>query len=249
MTESINYLSDWWRWWSNPLINMHSSHQTALPFQKEQLKELDFLMFLQLRSILSLSDKPDPLLDEHAEIRSMALATTEEREGLFMKAAVMSFEASILQTNAHNWEKNYGVSSADDVRKIIQLWNQIPYKLKPWQESMILTLQSSSPRNFGVPERAQLILGAYLMSFFPDFFKRWSLSIPYEVTLVLKSIDLLPEDCKSTIDSWLQPAFAGLHQQVLERFPSQTAELPIDEDSLEQDVIGQLHSLEGFDDA
>lgn len=250
MTESINYLSGWWRWWSNPLINIHSTQRDMMPYAKAQLEDLDFLQFLELRSILSVADKPDRALDEQIEIRSMALATPEEVSALNMKAAVLSLDSAILQTNAHTWERIYGVKSADEARSIIQLWNQIPYTLKSWQESLIINLNASKQETYDLQERATLVLGAYLTSYYPDFFKRWSLTAPYRITLLLKSIDLFPDDCKPAIDNWLIPLITELHKTVLLRFPENTPELPeYEEDLQEQEALAQLASLEDFDNA
>lgn len=247
--ESIKYLSDWWRWWGNPLNNIHPTQQDMLPYAKGQLQQLDYLLFLELRSILSLPDKPDRALDNNPEIRSLSLATDTEMEIIQMKSAVLSLEPSILQANAQHWSEVYGVQAPEDVRATIQLWNQIPYKLKPWQESLILNLSTTAQNIFDLKDRALMVLGAYLMSFYPDFFKRWSMTIPYAITLILKSTDPIPEDCKTTMDNWLKPALDKLHRQVVSRYPQETVELPTDGDEEEDQALAQLHNLEEFDDA
>lgn len=249
MTEPTYYLSDWWRWWSNPLINMHPSQQGFFACTQNQREELTYLSFLELRSILSLSDKPDRHLEEQHQLRSLALATFDELPAEAMKIAALSLSAGILQNNAQQWEKNYGIQSADEVRTIIQLWNQIPHKLKPWQDSLLLTLGATPDTSLNFQKRVLLVLGAYIMSFYADFYKRWALTLPYEITLTLQSIDPIPQECKSSMESWLESPLNTLHQQVLSRYPSEDLEMDIEESESEQEALSELLDLQEFDDA
>lgn len=249
MTEPTHYLSDWWRWWSNPLVNMHPSQRETLACTEIQLKELNYLTLLELRSILSLPDKPDSHLDQQPQLRSLALGSFDELPAETIKIAALSLDARILHSNAQQWERNHGIQSADDVRSVIQVWNQIPHKLKPWQESLILTLSAVPDENFDFKKRGLLVLGAYVMSFYPDFYVRWALTLPYEITLFLQSTDPVPQECKPTMDNWLESPLNALHQQVLARYPSEDFDVDIEGNEDEQEALSELFDLEGFDDA
>lgn len=249
MSESIKYLSDWWRWWSNPLINIHQSHIEMLPYAKKQLEELDYLFFLELRSILSVPDKPDRNLQNQNWLRSFALAEPDELQTLKKYYAVLTLDAGILQTNAQNWNERYGVRSPEEVRELIQLWNQIPFKLKSWQESLILNLSASAQHKFSIDERYMIAMGAYLLNSHPNFFKRWSLTIPYSTGLIIKSIEALPEESIGSMHEWLANIPAEIHKSVATRYPISSEEMPFEESQTETDALSALENLESFDDA
>lgn len=249
MTEPTPYLSDWWRWWSNPLINMHPSQRQALPFTEVQLEELNYLMFLELRSILSLSDKPDNHLEEQPQLRSFGLGNLNQLSAETIKIAVLGLDSKILHANAQQWKKNYGIESAEDVRSIIQMWNQIPHKLKAWQESLLLEINATPEAALDLQKRALLVLGAYVMSFYPDFYTRWALTLPLDIALTLKSIDPIPQECKHAMNDWLEASLNALHQQVLARYPSEDLDVDVEEDDKELEALSELIDLERFDDA
>ena len=83
MSDPISYLHDWWRWWGNPLAGIHDSQLIHLPYAREQLKNLDYLHFLELRSSLGLPDTPDKYLIERLQLRSLALADQDQISEVF----------------------------------------------------------------------------------------------------------------------------------------------------------------------
>lgn len=249
MNHSINYLSDWWRWWSNPLINMHNSHIQQLPYAQKQLEEIDYLFFLELRSILSMPDKPDRNLRSNQWLLSLALASEEDLQHLKKLYAVLTFEPAILQLNAHAWSDRYAIRSSEEVRDIIQLWNQIPHKIKSWQESLISNLNVLPNSKFSLDERFMIALGAHLLNFHPNYFKRWSLTIPYNIALVIKSVEALPEASLESLNEWLGKTQTDIHQTVLNRYPNRDVDYPFEASESETAAISALENLEDFSDA
>ena len=194
MNDPLNYLHDWWRWWGNPLAGIHDSQMIHLPYATEKLKEPNYLLFLELRSTLTLPDTPDPYLVERAQLRSLALASQKEICEVFTQAATLSLGPNILQASAQKWNQHYGVDSPDQVRQIIQWRNEIPHALKAWRESLLITLDQGDSYSMHMHSRALLSVGAYLQSFYPGFYKRFQLTLPYEIMLILKSVDLTARD-------------------------------------------------------
>lgn len=249
MTEPTPYLSDWWRWWSNPLINIHPSQQKVAVSAQNLPEQPSHLLFLELRSSLSLTDKPDENLEEQHRLRSLALGNFDGLTSETMRIAALSLDSRILQTNAQQWESNYGIRSAHEVRSIIQFWNQIPHKIKPWQDSLTFTLANEPISNLDIPARASLVLGAYVMSFYPDFYKRWALTLPYDITRTLRSIDPVPQEYKSEIDHWLESPLNSLHERVLARYPSEEFEIDLEESESEANALNELIDIPEFNDA
>jgi len=242
MSEPISYLHNWWRWWGNPLAGIHDTQLLHLPYAREQLKNMSYLLFLELRSALTLPDVPDRCLVSQAELRSLALCSHQQLGELFPQVATLSLGNSILQASAQKWEQHYGVDSAERVRQIIQWRQDIPHAIKPWRESLLITLDQGDAYSMHMQNRTLLGLGAYVQSCFPDFYKRWALTLPYEITLILRSIDPIPEDAQASFQNWLAPMLSELHKLVLASYPNEEID-PIDiDDPDETTTLAQLDS-------
>lgn len=243
MSDPLSYLHDWWRWWGNPLEGIHDTQLLHLPYARDQLKNMSYLLFLELRSTLTLPDVPDRGLEGQPELRSLALSSHELLGNLFPQVATLSLGNSILQASAQKWEQHYGVASAEQVRQIIQWRQEVPHALKPWRESLLITLDQGDAYSMHMQNRTLLGLGAYVQSFFPAFYKRWALTLPYETTLVLRSVDPIPEEAQSSFQGWLAPMLSELHRQVLASHPSEDID-PIEIDSPDEAAaLAELSSV------
>lgn len=243
MSDPISYLHDWWRWWGNPLAGIHDSQLIHLPYAREQLKNLDYLHFLELRSSLGLPDTPDKYLIERLQLRSLALADQDQISEVFNQVATLSLGANILHASAQKWDQHYGVSSPEEARRIIQWRSEIPHALKPWRESLLITLDQGDSYSMHMKTRALLGLSAYLQSFYPGFYKRFHLTLPYEITLILKSVDLIPQEAQSSCETWFEPMLDELHKRVLANYPGDDHEL------LELDDEKESTALAGLDES
>ncbi|WP_370263616.1 hypothetical protein [Limnobacter sp.] len=240
MNDSSNYLQDWWRWWGNPLVSIHSSQVIHLPYATELLKQPSYLLFLELRGSLALPDTPDAYLIERPQLRSLALAEQEEISETFVQAATLSLGPNILQASAQKWSQHFGVDSPEQVRQIIQWRHEIPHALKAWRESLLITLNQGDSYNMHMHTRALLCVGAYLQSFYPNFYKRFQLTLPFEITLILKSVDLIPQEAQASCESWFEPMLVALHERVLLRYPSDDIE-PFDlQEDEETETLAKL---------
>lgn len=234
MSEPLMYLHDWWRWWGNPLIGIHESQLVNLPYPLEKLRAADHLLFLEMRSLLNLPELPDHYMVERPQLRSVALGNISQTGATFGKLATLSLNNSILQANAQKWIEHYGVKSPEEIRQVIQWQKEIPYALKPWRESLLITLNQGDSYSMHMESRALLSLGAYLMSFYPNFYTRWCLMAPFEVTLILKSCDPIPEEVQASFENWIEPMLNGLHESILSTYPSDDIET-LDLDDTESD--------------
>lgn len=244
MKEPAPYLHDWWRWWGNPLINIHESQLIHLPYAREQLKDIDYLHFLEIRSTIGLPDLPDRHLVERNQIRSLAISNPEKIGAVFNQVGVLSLGPSILHASAQKWEQHYGVSSPDQVREIIKWRNEIPHGLKPWRESLLITLDQGDAYSMKMPTRALLGLGAYLQSFYPEFYKRFELTLSYEITLILKSVDPIPQEAQSICEVWFEPMLNEIHKQTLADYPDdeiETFEMIDDEEVKALDNLNEIN--------
>ncbi|HEX4844513.1 MAG TPA: hypothetical protein VFV57_12640 [Limnobacter sp.] len=249
MAESLTYLSDWWRWWSNPLQGMHASHRAMLPYTEAQMEQLDHLMFLELRGLLNLHDVPDQALLDHPALRSLALAEQVHCKTLYTAAAALCMDASILQTNAQTWKLTYGLEHTDEVRALVQMWGQIPLSLKPLQGTLSTRLAQQEQALLSLEQRAQLALGIHLRSRCPHFYRRWALGVPNGLVCLIDAHEKPGEDAQQALGDWLEAGIAQVHQAVTAKYPVHPIDVPIEADADEQAALDGLMRLEEFDDA
>ena len=248
MSRSTHYLSGWWLWWSNPLKALHPSMQPILPFTPATFDGIDYLKLLEMRSFFELHELPDEQLKEHPELQSLALALPQDLSNHLVVFSVLTLDSFILKANASEWENNYGIGSPESARQIIRLWNERPPELTIWQEAMVTWLQANTLHPCQLEDRIQLGLAVYLKSCFPKLYRRWQLTLHFDIQMAMKTVPLLAQETLPALQQWVAPSLQNLHTEVCKRFEQEDLELSLEDDELDEQ-LSELRSLEGEFDA
>lgn len=240
MNDSLRFATQWWAWWSNPTLKIHKEQLAVLPVTTQQVQKLDYFKLIELRSILALPERPDEFLSEKLELRSLALATTEQLQHHFMKWAVWGMDTSILHARAQDWQANYGLTSPDSIREIVMLRNEMPGEIYVWHDTFAnqLKMLNASPVHIG--DRALLSLAIYLKSFFPQLYARWKLTVPLGISSLASKLESIPLDLWDTFNSLTSEAIGLLHNEI---------QLPFVKDELIMPDLEGLDELNEFDEA
>lgn len=238
MSLHIAYETQWWAWWSNPVVGLHEEKMTRISVPRSLFGSLNYFQLIQVRSTLGLDDLPDELLTQCLELRSLALANTADHQDVLLKLALLTMDSTVLHCNAQDWETQYGVTSADQIRRIVVLKNEFPRELLQWQEINAHRLRADSAQDIHLDARIQLGLALFLKSFFPRFFKRWELTQSNQIGVWTSNLELLPEDRWETLHEWCKEMFTSFHSSVYSAF-----ELP-DLDFDDSDLRGLSNPFE-----
>ncbi|WP_334118557.1 hypothetical protein [Limnobacter sp.] len=210
----------WWKWWSNPLINIHADQLERLPFEtnRETNKALDYFQLLQTRSILELDDIPEPSLQDKPELISISLADSATVERHLLKLATLTMDTSIIHARPQEWNSKFGISSPEEIRQIIEHYRSIPYRLSKWQFSVASLVNHNDNMMLPTHTRTQLGLGLVIKSFFPSFFQRWSITSSRSVTSLIKQIDPLEEGLWNETIGWIDAELAALFEETANQY-------------------------------
>lgn len=230
-------------------MNVHPTQSAAINLPGTPGPTMDFLRFVELRSVLDLAELPDDAAAEQPWLLSLAIAGTEELDNTQIYFALLSMDSSILRLNGQDWERNYQVKTADEIRRIIQLWNEVPASVKSWTSSFLRQLNPNEAGSMDLIKRAQLGIAVYLFSYYPNIFKRWVLTVPYEIALQMKITDPLPIDIQSTVERWLNPPLLALLQNLEDKQSSNIPELELDDEEGTTKALNTLHNYGGFANA
>ncbi|MCR2747242.1 hypothetical protein [Limnobacter parvus] len=226
MNGSLRFDTQWWAWWSNPLVNVHDEQLAVLPVITQKTQKLDYFKLFELRSVLALPDMPDDSLDTKLQLRALALASRSQLESHFLKLAVWGMDTSILHARAQDWQSNYGITSPDHIREIVTLRNEMPGEIYVWHDTFASQLKMLNSQPVLVGDRALLSLAIYLKSFFPLLYARWKLTVPLAISELASKLESIPLDLWETIDSLTSFAIESLHHEIFEPFKADSMEMP-----------------------
>jgi hypothetical protein len=229
MPETLKMV--WWKWWSNPLINIHPEHLERIPFAQNKDKPMEYYQLLQIRNILELEDLPGPTLDTKPELIALATATAEQLGKHLFKLCVLSMDTMIIHARPQEWESKFGITSADTIRQTIELYRSIPTRLSKWQFSAATLINQDDNRVLNAQDRAQIGLGLILKSFFPAFYKRWAITTAHPIYRLINQIDPLEESTWNEIIEWINPELNALYEEIASDY--QEPDMQIEDDLLE----------------
>jgi hypothetical protein len=250
MINELQFASQWWVWWSNPLIGIHPEQKVKLGLAPSASNDLDYFQLLQLRSSLSLADIPEEGMLQKPDLCYLALANSSQLEAHFISLAVWSLDSGILHARAQDWEANYGVTSPQTIREIIESRKEISSQLYVWHDSFAGQLRMLHSQALHVSYRSLLGLGIYLKSFTPQFYERWVLTQSATIQRVIGQLDPIPVDSQESADQWITPCLKNLIQEIQQAFPADDLEMAefneLDEFSIEdnsaESIGGETHA-------
>jgi|GEM_PF-3932017 len=220
----------WWKWWSNPLINIHAEQLERIPFETNHRtgKIQDYFQLLQTRSILELDDIPEPSLQDKPELVCISLGNTATIEKHLLKLATLTMDTSIIHARPQEWNSKFGVSSPEEIRQIIEHYRSIPYRLAKWQFSVASLVNQNDNEILTIHTRTLLGLGLVIKSFFPSLFKRWSVTSSRSITSLIKQIDPLEEGLWNETIGWIDTELAALFEETADQYREPALEIEQD---------------------
>lgn len=236
--ESLKIL--WWKWWSNPLTNIHPSHKDRIPFAigKDTEKPLEYYQLLQIRSLLELEDLPGPTLETQPELVALAAAPVESVEKHMHKLCVLTMDNMVIHLRPQEWESRFGITSAEAIRLTIEQYRSIPPTLSKWQFATAIAINQHENLVLKAPARAILGLGIILKSFFPQFYKRWVLTTDQQTTKLLNQIDPIEESAWTEIIEWIGADLKALYEETAKEYVEPA--LSLGEDQFDNDEYTPL---------
>lgn len=241
--SSINALSTaWWSWWSNPITGLHDTNRSAmlsaLPMSQARP---DFLRLLEMRSILNLPELPDSTLVDRPWLRCLALASVDDCLNHLRPLAALLLDANILRLKSVEWLEQLGVGTPEEIRDIIQMWNEAPSDVKHWSNSFLRTRTPLELKAWTLSHRVQVGLAVYLKSYYPLLCRRWLLTQPHETSLVLSVIEPLLDSHRERIEQWITPHLQRLAASIEPHFIEEIPELSLEgEDPFEEGLFHEF---------
>lgn len=232
MIEELTLATQWWSWWSNPLIDIHPDHRLGLDFKLLNTNKIGYFHLLELRSLMGLSDLPDEQILARSELRSLALSQPEVRQSNLYKFSLLTLDSAILHARPQDWEINFDVRSPELIREIIGMRNEFPEPLLQIQSKTSRHIAQSLKNKMSIGQRADLGLGIYLQSFYPKFFSRWKITQSKEFNALLKHSENIPEELWDTTNRWIENELQSVHNSVLSTFEIQDIETGFSEEDL-----------------
>lgn len=234
MIAELSLTTQWWSWWSNPLIGIHPDHRLGLDFNLLNTNKIGYFHLLELRSLLGLSDLPDEQILARAELRTLALSQLEIRQPNLYKFSLLTLDSAILHARPQDWEAHFDVKSPELIREIIGLRNEFPEPLLQIQSKTSRHIAQSLKSHMSIGQRADLGLGIYLQSFFPKFFARWKLTQSNELNLLLKHSENIPEELWDSTNRWIENELQSLHSSVVSTFEVEEIDVGFSDEDLKQ---------------
>lgn len=225
MINELQFGTQWWVWWSNPLIGIHPEQKLRLEIAPSVLSDIDYFQLLQLRSSLGLADVPEEGVLQKSDLRYLALASSIQLEAHFTSLAVWSMDSGILHARAQDWEASYGVTSQQTIREIIESRKDISNQLYVWHDGFVSQLRMLHSQPMHVNYRSILGLGIYLKSFTPLFYERWVLTQPTSTQRVIGQLDPIPANSQESAEQWINPCLKNLMTAIQQDFPADDLEM------------------------
>lgn len=242
MIDEIRYATRWWVWWSNPMVGMHPEQSTSMGLVQQRHNNLNYFELMELRSKLELPDLPDDAIHARPELTALSMC---EQSNLLLKLqplSVLTLDHSIRHARAQDWEEVYGITSAETIREIVSHFNDLPTCLMGWQDSTTRLISQQFREQIRLPDRALIVLAAYLKSITPKFFIRWQLTLPPKIKALIQLTDPFHEETWEALDQKIRPALTTIREdhekefEVTEFFMED--EDPIDEITMEG-ILGE----------
>lgn len=221
----------WWKWWSNPTINLHADHLNRVPFSIHPDKPIEYFQLLQIRNILELEELPGPTLETQTQLVALAVASNEQVTQHLQKLCVLTMDNMVIHARPQEWDSKFGIISADAIRQTIEWYRSIPTTISKWQFNAATIINQDENVVLTAKTRAMIGLGIILKSFFPQFYKRWLITTERSVTKTLATIDPIEESAWNEIIEWMGADLQALYDEVAPKFQEET--LNIDHDLLE----------------
>lgn len=241
----------WWIWWSNPHHDIHPNFQDSLPEQIKKGSTPTYLQLLEIRSFFELPEVPENILSDMPALKGVCMASTQDRLEHLLGFAVLTMSSEILKYNAGQWKDQFGTDQPDTAREIIRHWSQIPLCLKGWSETLSLQLSVSDNSEMHLNRRIDLALAAYLKGKIPGLFKRWRLTLPSELSQLVRGIPPLSNEQTDSLEQWLSAAMDSVDQVVRARIcpPSEEtteldSDLVDDADNAMSDLLNRINAVE-----
>lgn len=204
----------WWKWWSNPLTNIHPNHLDRIPFNtnRQSEKPLEYFQLLQIRNILELDELPGATLETQPELVALAATPEEEVAKHLHKLSVLTMDTMVIHARPQEWESKFGITSPETIRQTIEKYRSIPAQLSKWQFATATIVNHDENMIIKAPARAILGLGILLKSFFPQFYKRWVITTDQRTTKLLHQIDPIEESAWNEIIEWIGTDLRTLYE-------------------------------------
>lgn len=234
-----------WAWWSNPIVGMHDDYRYRVGIPLVDDQKLDYLTLLEVRGLLELSDTPDDSLLHYPQLCALAIIDPDVLRRIIQPCAVLVLDGSILNARPQEWDENYGVKSADDIRRIITQRGDFPKPIWDWREQIVRNLQINIDAKRSIDERALLAFAFVLKQFFPAFYKRWKLCHSMAIDQNLAFLDPLPIEYTDTFLAWLKPVLEGFESWYGEQYRPLDLEIGVDFDPLDDELDQLLAGIKG----
>lgn len=223
---------EWWRWWSNPLIQLNDDHHHRMPYPPDQSQKLsvDYFQLLQTRSVFELEDQPDQELLQFPEYIAVSVTSIEQQQQHLLKLSALTLDTTIIHSRPQEWEQKFNVKSADDIRKIIEHYRSIPPRLHRWQFQSASLVNQNDNLIIPIQIRLKIGLGMVLKGFFPSFFKRWSLNVSDHVLRFVNMTEPMEQSMWNEVHEWMGKEMKALFEEVCQQHGESDIDIELDTD-------------------
>lgn len=231
MKATLNHQVQWWVWWSNPETGIHPDWKDELQNDPYLDQSDNILALIQKRSMLGLSDVPDEQFANHPWAMALVLAPEELRLSCTVKFGVLTLDNSVLHARPHDWKSQFNVDTAENIRTLIQLKNDIPHPVSRWQDQVANLIANNTSDSLWITERQKIGLGVYLRSRLPQLWKRWTLTESRMIKQWVERLPLLDEHQLEALETWIADDITPLTETVLaeDQQTMMNSELELDE--------------------